>query len=51
MKLKFKKQPYQTDAVEAVVDCLTGQPFGAGLKYRVDPGRKAEASGQARAAL
>lgn len=51
MKLKFKKQPYQTDAVEAVTDCLTGQPFGAGLKYRVDPGRTAEASGQARAAL
>ena len=51
MKLKFKKQPYQTDAVEAVADCLAGQPFDAGLKYRLDPGRMAEASGQARAAL
>ncbi|MBI4968153.1 MAG: DEAD/DEAH box helicase family protein [Rhodospirillales bacterium] len=41
MKLKFKKQPYQTDAVEAVAECLAGQPFGAGMKYRVDPGRVA----------
>lgn len=51
MKLKFKKQPYQTDAVDAVADCLAGQPFGAKLGYRVDPGRATEASGQARAAL
>ena len=26
MKLKFKVQPYQTNAVEAVVDCFAGQP-------------------------
>ena len=26
MKLKFKKQAYQTLAVEAVVDCFEGQP-------------------------
>ena len=26
MKIKFKSQPYQTAAVEAVVDCFEGQP-------------------------
>ena len=40
MKLKFKVQPYQTNAVEAVVDCFAGQPFNAGTTYRVDPGKK-----------
>lgn len=38
MRLKFKKQAYQTAAVEAVADCFAGQPFSGGLKYRVDPG-------------
>ena len=38
MKLKFKKQQFQTDAVNAVVECFTGQGFGSGLQYRVDPG-------------
>jgi len=38
MKIKFKKQNYQTNAVEAVADCFTGQPQGSGIKYRVDPG-------------
>jgi type III restriction enzyme len=51
MKLKFKKQPYQTDAVEAVADCLAGQPAGNGLKYRIDPGRDTDKGGQARADL
>jgi type III restriction enzyme len=51
MKLKFKKQPYQTDAVLAVADCLAGQPPGAGLKYRIDPGRAEEVSGQIRSDL
>ena len=51
MKLKFKKQLYQTDAVEAVADCLAGQPAGNGLKYRIDPGRDTEKGGQARADL
>ncbi len=46
MKLKFKKQPFQTDAVEAVADCFAGQPNNAGIKYRVDPGRTIDASGQ-----
>lgn len=38
MKLKFKKQAYQTRAVEAVVDCFKGQPNTAGINYRIDPG-------------
>ena len=39
MKLKFKKQVYQTHAVESVVDCFSGQPKTSGVQYRVDPGR------------
>ncbi|MFG0241658.1 MAG: type III restriction-modification system endonuclease [Phycisphaerales bacterium JB054] len=39
MKLRFKKQAYQTAAVEAVVDCFEGQPPTAPLSYRIDPGR------------
>ncbi|MBX5298107.1 DEAD/DEAH box helicase family protein [Rhizobium sp. NLR12b] len=38
MKLKFKVQPYQTNAVNDVVDCFTGQPVTSGLTYRIDPG-------------
>ena len=38
MKLKFKHQAYQADAVKAVVDCFQGQPKSNGLKYAVDPG-------------
>src|SRR5947208_1543877 len=42
MKLKFKKQTYQTAAVEAVVNCFAGQPLLHGLNYRIDPGRAQE---------
>lgn len=38
MKLKFKVQPYQTDAVQAVIDCFAGQPKSEGAGYRIDPG-------------
>lgn len=38
MKLKFKVQPYQTNAVVSVVDCFAGQMNAAGLAYRIDPG-------------
>jgi type III restriction enzyme len=38
MKLKFKVQPYQTNAVNDVVDCFEGQPMSSGLSYRIDPG-------------
>ncbi len=44
MKLKFKVQPYQTQAVNAVVDCFAGQPMSNGVTYRIDPGRKAQTS-------
>lgn len=44
MKLKFKVQPYQTGAVESVVDCFAGQPLVSGTSYRIDPGRKAQTS-------
>ncbi len=44
MKLKFKVQPYQTQAVTAVVDCFAGQPMSSGITYRIDPGRKAQTS-------
>jgi type III restriction enzyme len=47
VKIKFKNQAYQTAAVEAVADCFVGQPLGAGLSYRMDPGRN-EAAVQAR---
>jgi len=38
MKLKFKVQPYQTNAVNAVVDCFEGQPMAMPLTYSIDPG-------------
>ncbi|MBY5854304.1 DEAD/DEAH box helicase family protein [Rhizobium leguminosarum] len=44
MKLKFKVQPYQTNAVETVVDCFEGQVKSDALSYRIDPGRKAQTS-------
>ncbi|MGJ7540614.1 type III restriction-modification system endonuclease [Brevibacterium luteolum] len=39
MKLQFKVQQYQTDAVDAVVDTFAGQPRHDGVSYRIDPGR------------
>jgi type III restriction enzyme len=44
MKLKFKVQSYQTNAVESVVDCVAGQPFIGNTSYRIDPGKKAQTS-------
>ncbi|SCZ87027.1 type III restriction-modification system endonuclease [Nitrosomonas mobilis] len=38
MKLKFKVQPYQTNAVESVVDCFAEQVNTSGIAYRIDPG-------------
>ena len=46
MKLKFKKQPYQTNAVEAVADCFAGQPRQAPITYRIDPGSSQDKRGQ-----
>ncbi|MHB1620071.1 MAG: hypothetical protein ACYCTY_08855 [Sulfuricella sp.] len=39
MKLKFKTQAYQTNAVESVADCFAGQLKNTGIQYRIDPGR------------
>lgn len=47
--LKFKQLPYQTEAVDAVVDCFAGQPKFSALSYRIDPGKEVEDSGQQRA--
>ncbi|SOC83895.1 type III restriction enzyme [Ensifer adhaerens] len=44
MKLKFKVQPYQTEAVNAVMDCFAGQPMSNSITYRIDPGRKTQTS-------
>lgn len=38
MKLQFKTQGYQTEAVNAVVDLFAGQPKTDGISYRIDPG-------------
>jgi len=39
MKLKFKEQAYQTDAVNAVINCFKGQPNTTANRYRIDPGK------------
>lgn len=39
MKLQFKVQQYQSEAVDAVVDVFAGQPYADGVRYRIDPGR------------
>jgi type III restriction enzyme len=41
MKLQFKVQQYQTEAVDAVVEVFSGQPYADGVKYRIDPGKDA----------
>lgn len=46
MKIKFKKQQYQSDAVSSVVDCFKGQIKSSGISYRVDPGKQVEVKGQ-----
>ncbi|MDG5816459.1 DEAD/DEAH box helicase family protein [Chitinispirillales bacterium ANBcel5] len=38
MKLRFKIQPFQTNAVNAVVECFSGQVNTSGIQYRIDPG-------------
>ena len=39
MKLQFKKQTYQINAVNAVVKCFEGQPNTSAVRYQVDPGK------------
>jgi len=45
MKLKFKKQGFQTDSVNAVAECFAGQPKIEGVTYRIDPGKAGTSSG------
>ena len=51
MKLKFKVQPYQTSAVESVVDCFAGQPNTLGIAYRIDPGYQNDKAWQTQSAM
>ncbi len=46
MKLKFKLQQYQSDAVKSVASCFLGQPNSAGQKYLIDLGNYQQKSGQ-----
>ena len=46
MKIKFKKQPYQTDAVMSVVECFKGQMKSSSMQYRIDPGKRESKKGQ-----
>ncbi|WP_320035789.1 DEAD/DEAH box helicase family protein [Halarcobacter sp.] len=39
MNIRFKKQQYQENAVNSVVDCFRGQKKVDGISYRVDPGK------------
>lgn len=39
MKLQFKIQQYQTDAVESTVDIFNGQPNQGLLEYKLDQGK------------
>ena len=39
MKFKFKVQPYQTNAVDSVVDCFAGQVNTSQTTYTIDPGK------------
>lgn len=41
---KFKVMPYQSAAVEAVIDCFAGQMRSEGIRYRIDPGTKDQTS-------
>ena len=40
MRLRFKVQQYQTEAVNAIIDVFAGQPRHDGVSYRIDPGRQ-----------
>lgn len=40
MKLRFKQQQFQLDAVDAIADLFQGQSRHDGVHYMVDPGRR-----------
>ena len=39
MKLQFKKQQFQLNAVSAIADLFQGQSKHTGVQYMADPGR------------
>lgn len=43
-QFQFKVQQYQTEAVDAVVDVFSGQPYADGVSYRIDPGKKSKST-------
>lgn len=43
MKLQFKTQQYQTNAVNAVIDVFKGQPYRGLREYRMDMGQSMQA--------
>ncbi|MGW8535772.1 type III restriction-modification system endonuclease [Rhodococcus qingshengii] len=47
MKLQFKVQQYQTEAVDSVVEVFAGQPKYDGISYRIDPGKVSPATNPA----
>ena len=51
MKLKFKHQHYQAQAVAAVADCFKGQPPSSNFSYQIDPGKQAQTSTVAQMSL
>lgn len=51
MKLKFKRQNFQMDCVNAVADCFVGQPKVEGVTYRIDPGKATNTTIQAQPSL
>lgn len=46
MNIRFKKQQYQLNAVQSVVDCFKGQKRSEGISYRLDPGKVESKTGQ-----
>lgn len=40
MKLQFKEQQFQLDAVSAIADIFQGQNKQTGIRYMADPGRQ-----------
>lgn len=42
LKLQFKHQPYQQEAVDAVVNVFEGQPYQDGISYIIDSGAAPE---------
>jgi hypothetical protein len=51
MKLQFKIQDYQTDAVNALADCFLQQPPASKVTYRIDPGRVKKGQTESRSSL